>query len=103
MSELALTDEHSSAANAAESTAQNCQEDKPRFMCRILLRRLWPPWDSGAGKESRHRARSATSASSTIMPAGVARRRELPSGATSPSSCNIESRDDERPRPESVS
>lgn len=33
-----------------------------------------------------HRARSATTASSTIMPDGVARNRELPIGATSPSS-----------------
>ena len=32
-----------------------------------------------------YRARSATTASSTIMPAGVARSRELPTGATSPS------------------
>lgn len=32
------------------------------------------------------RARSATSASSTTMPAGVARKPELPTGATKPSS-----------------
>ena len=38
------------------------------------------------------RARSATTASSTIMPDGVARSRELPTGATSPSSCSIDSR-----------
>lgn len=35
---------------------------------------------------SAQRARSATSASSTTMPAGVARRPELPTGAIKPSS-----------------
>ncbi len=49
------------------------------------------------------RARSATSASSTIMPCGVARRRELPTGATSPSSCSSASRRGDNGRPASVS
>jgi hypothetical protein len=43
--------------------------------------------DGRAGRSpARYRARSATTASSTIMPDGVARNRELPTGATSPSS-----------------
>lgn len=50
-----------------------------------------------------YRARSATTASSTIMPAGVARRRALPIDATSPSPCNIDRRALDRPRPENAS
>lgn len=50
-----------------------------------------------------YRAKSATTASSTIMPDGVARSLELPIGATSPSSCSTDSLAGEKPLPDSAS
>ena len=48
--------------------------------------------EARARADSSYRARSATTASSTIMPLGVARRRELPICSTSPSSCRTDRR-----------
>lgn len=64
-----------------------------------------------AGKTARNdnhrstdqRARSATTASSTIMPSAVARSRELPTGATRRSSWSTAIRFEDKDRPDSDS
>lgn len=59
-----------------------------------------------AGKTARNdnqRAKSATTASSTIIPSAVARSRELPTGATRRSSWSTAIRFDDKDRPDNDS
>src|SRR5690606_23502709 len=68
----------------------------------LALRHLchgWPAVAKAAACSRSPRARSATTASSTIIPLGVTRSRELPTGSTSPSSCRIERRCEDNGRP----
>ena len=69
----------------------------------LIVSDTFEPYYAGKPQATRQRAKSATKASSTIMPDAVARKRELPTGSIRPSSLKIATRSGESGRPASDS